>query len=74
MRDKHTPLIRNTRLRVASVSKMFTVFGVMQLVEAGKIDLDEDVSRYLGFELRNPNFPDEKITVRMLASHTSHNH
>lgn len=65
------PVDRNTRLRVASVSKMFTVFGIMQLVEAGKIDLDEDVSSYLGFKLRNPNFPDEKITVRMLASHTS---
>ena len=33
--------------------------------------MDEDVSRYLGFKLRNPNFPDEKITVRMLANHTS---
>ncbi|MBQ3346383.1 MAG: beta-lactamase family protein [Synergistaceae bacterium] len=68
---KNLPIDRNTRLRVASVSKMFTVFGIMQLVEAGKIDLDEDISRYLGFELKNPNFPDEKITVRMLASHTS---
>ena len=68
---KNLPVERTTRLRAASVSKMFTVFGIMQLVEAGAIDLDEDASRYLGFTLRNPNFPDEKITVRMLASHTS---
>ncbi|MBQ7155888.1 MAG: serine hydrolase [Synergistaceae bacterium] len=69
--DKALPLEKNTRLRAASVSKMFTMFGIMQLVEDGKIDLDEDVSNYLGFTLRNTNFPDEKITVRMLASHTS---
>ena len=68
---KGLPVERNTRFRVASVSKMFTVFGIMQLVEAGAVDLDEDVSKYLGFTLRNPNFPDEKITARMLASHTS---
>ena len=65
------PVERTTRLRVASLTKMFTMFGIMQLVEAGAIDLDEDISKYLGFVLRNPNFPEEKITVRMLASHTS---
>ena len=68
---KGLPVERTTRLRVASLTKMFTMFGIMQLVEAEAIDLDEDVSKYLGFVLRNPNFPDEKITVRMLASHTS---
>lgn len=65
------PVTRNTRFRVASVSKMFTIFSVMQLVEQGKINLDDDASDYLGFELRNPNFPQKKITPRMLASHTS---
>lgn len=69
--EKNLPVTKDTRFRVASVSKMFTMFGIMKLVEQGKIDLDEDASKYLGFELRNPNFPDEKITVRMLASHTS---
>ena len=65
------PITRYTKLRVASVSKMFTMFTIMQLVDEGKIDLDTDVSEYLGFRLRNPNFPDMPITVRMLASHTS---
>lgn len=68
---KKLPVTRDTRFRVASVSKMFTVFTILQLVEQGKINLDEDAGNYLGFKLRNPNFPDEKITVRMLASHTS---
>ena len=65
------PITRDTRFRIASVSKQFTIFTLMQLVEAGKLRLDDDVSRYLGFSLRNPAHPDTPITVRMLASHTS---
>jgi CubicO group peptidase (beta-lactamase class C family) len=56
--------------RVASVSKLVVAIGVMQLVEAGKLDLDRDVSDYLGWRLRNPSFPDRSITLRMLLSHT----
>ena len=58
-------------VRVASVSKMVTAIGVMQLIDAGKIDLNSDVSRWLGWPLRNPNFPDQPITLSMLLSHTS---
>ena len=69
--ESSKPVTRDTRFRAASVSKMFTVFTLMQLVEQGKLNLDADISEYLNFELRNPNFPREKITARMLASHTS---
>ena len=65
------PVTRHTRFRVASVSKMFTIFSILQLVERGEISLDDDASDFLGFELRNPNQPQKKITVRMLACHTS---
>ena len=65
------PVTRRTRFRAASLSKMFTVFSLMQLVEQGKLNLDADVSDYLGFKLRNPNHAQKKITARMLASHTS---
>jgi CubicO group peptidase (beta-lactamase class C family) len=58
-------------VRVASVSKMVVAIGVMKLVEAGKLDLTSDVSRWLGWSLRNPSFPDRPITLRMLLSHTS---
>ncbi|WP_297966886.1 serine hydrolase [uncultured Anaerovibrio sp.] len=57
--------------RIASVSKQFTIYAIMQLVEADRLDLDHDISDYLGFQLRHPAFPHSKITVRMLASHTS---
>lgn len=65
------PVDENTRFRIASISKVFTAVGIMKLVEAGKIDLDADISKYLGFELKNPNYPDKVITARMLLSHTS---
>jgi len=58
-------------VRVASVSKLVTAIGVMQLVEAGKLDLNADVSAYLGWPLRNPAFPDRPVTLTMLLSHTS---
>lgn len=58
-------------VRVASVSKLVVALGVMRLVEAGKLDLDRDVSTYLGYGLRNPAFPDAPITLRLLLSHTS---
>lgn len=65
------PMTEDSRFRMASVSKMFTVFTIMQLAEAGKLSLDEDVSEYLGFRLRHPSYPDMPITLRSLASHTS---
>jgi CubicO group peptidase (beta-lactamase class C family) len=57
--------------RIASISKVVVAIGVMKLVEAGKLDLDSDVSRWLGWQLRNPAFPDRPITLRQLLSHTS---
>lgn len=58
-------------VRVASVSKLEVAVGVMKLVEVGKLDLDSDVSRWLGWSLRNPAFPDRPVTLRELLSHTS---
>lgn len=58
-------------VRVASISKLVTTIGVMRLVEAGMLDLDADVSTYLGWTLRHPKFPDTPITLRLLLSHRS---
>ena len=58
-------------VRVASVSKLVVAIGVMRLVEQGKLDLDRDVGAYLGWNLRNPHFPSQPITLRQLLSHTS---
>ena len=57
--------------RMASISKLVTTLGLMRLMEDGKLKIDTDVSEYLGYKLRNPTFPDDPITLRMLLSHTS---
>jgi CubicO group peptidase (beta-lactamase class C family) len=62
---------RDTVYMLASVSKTVTCAAVMQLWEAGSLDLDADVNRYLPFEVRNPHFPHHRITTRMLLTHTS---
>lgn len=69
--QNNRPFTKQSRFRVASVSKMFTVFTLMQLTEQGKLDLDADASQYLGFSLRNPAYPNQPITARMLAANTS---
>ncbi len=65
------PANEATMYRMASISKLVTTLGVMKLVEDGKLALDTDIGEYLGYQLRNPGFPDDPITLRMLLSHTS---
>lgn len=65
------PADASTLYRIASISKLVTTLGALRLVETGKLALDRDVSGYLGYRLRNPRFPDDPITLRMLLNHTS---
>lgn len=71
--DKATgrALTADDPVRIASISKLVVALGVMRLVEQGTLALDEDVSRYLGWRLRHPAFPDVPITLRLLLSHRS---
>lgn len=39
--------------------------------EKGLLNLDDPINKYLPFEVQNPNFPNEPITIRQLATHTS---
>ncbi|MEO8175126.1 MAG: serine hydrolase [Sphingomicrobium sp.] len=61
----------NDPARIASISKLVVAIGAMRLVEQGKLDLGSDVSRWLGWTLRNPAHPDQPINLAMLLSHTS---
>lgn len=56
---------------VASISKTMIAVALMKLVEEGKADLNTDINAYLPFKVVNPNFPDRKITLLHLATHTS---
>ena len=58
-----------TLFRAGSVSKLFTWTAVMQQVEAGKIDLDADVNRYLDFTI--PARDGKPVTMRNLMTHAA---
>lgn len=65
------PVNDSTVYRIASISKMITAVALMILYEQGLFNLDDDVSSYLGFTLRNPTYPNDVITFRKILSHTS---
>ncbi len=56
-----------TKFNIASLSKQFTAFAVLLLVEKGKLSLDDDIREYI------PELPDygRTITVRHMLTHTS---
>jgi CubicO group peptidase (beta-lactamase class C family) len=56
---------------VASITKTVTSTALMQLYEQGFFGLNDDINMYLPFSLRNPNFPNDPITIRMILSHSS---
>jgi len=57
---------------VASVSKAVTAWGVMKLVEEGKLSLDEPVMRYLTrWRFPGSDAYRDKVTIRHLLSHTA---
>jgi CubicO group peptidase (beta-lactamase class C family) len=61
----------DTPFVVGSTTKSFTALAVMQLVEAGRIDLDAPVVRYVPELELAPEEPVDAITVRHLLQHTS---
>ncbi|HEX9166931.1 MAG TPA: serine hydrolase domain-containing protein [Gemmatimonadales bacterium] len=65
--ESSAPASANTVYRLGSVTKQFTALAIMQLVEAGKVRLDDEISAYL------PDFPlqGHRVTVHHLLTHTS---
>jgi len=70
--SKDKAVNENTVFPVASISKWVTSFGVLKLVEQGKLDLDKPVDEYLSrWHLPKSEFDNKKVTVRKLLSHSS---
>ena len=82
---KNVPMAKDTIFRIASMTKAVTSVGVMQLVEQGKIGLDDEVSKFLP-RLKTPQVfgtydehagtydthaAKKSITIRQLLTHTS---
>ncbi len=65
--EQDVGLTGETRLRIGSVSKLFTAALAARLIQAGHLEPDADVRTFV------PTFPDkgQTITVRQLASHTA---
>lgn len=63
--EERVPVWPTTKFRIGSISKPLTAVGLMELVQAGKVNLDAPVQKYV------PSFPDKGalITVRMVAGH-----
>jgi len=68
-REGGIPVDADTRFRLASSNKMFTSVGILQLVQTGKLGLDDTIGMHL------PDYPNKAVagavTVRQLLTHTS---
>ena len=64
---KNLPATPDTLYGIGSITKSFVAIGIMQLVEAGKINLDDPVSKHIPFEL---GLPDDPITIHHLLTHS----
>jgi len=69
--QKKIPVTQSTCFRIASVSKLVMSFGALSLEAGGLLDLDCDISEYLGYPVRSPYVKDVPVTLRMLLTHTS---
>jgi CubicO group peptidase (beta-lactamase class C family) len=67
-REKKIPNRLETRFRIGSMNKMFTAVAILQLVQAGKIQLNDPLGRYL------TDYPNQdvatKVTIHHLLTHT----
>ena len=69
--EHKTPYTSQTVQKIASISKLLLGTSLMKAQEMELFNLDDDVNDYLPFKLRNPEFPNQMITIRHLATHTS---
>lgn len=67
--ETERPVEANDPVRIASISKLIMALTALRLMDEGKVDLDRDVSEYLGWTLRSPFHPDAPVTLAHLLSH-----
>jgi len=67
--EKKEKLTPQHIFRIASHSKTFTATAIMQLVEKGKIDLDDPIVKYLPWLKKHKDERFKKVTVKELLSH-----
>lgn len=70
-RETPSPATAHTPFSLASLTKPFTTAAVMRLVQAGKLDLDAPIGRYLRSPLPRSGFAAEAVTLRLLGGHAA---
>ena len=66
------PITGQTGFNIGSISKVFTAWGIMKLVQKGEIDLDLPANKYLTkWQLPPSEFDHDKVTVRRMLSHSA---
>ena len=70
-KEKSAPVTENTLFQAASISKPVSAYAALQMVEAGKLDLDKNVNQYLSswYVPDNEFTTKEKVTLKHLVSH-----
>ncbi|WP_234859114.1 serine hydrolase domain-containing protein [Aquimarina aquimarini] len=62
---------KNTIQNIGSVSKTFIGIALLKAQELGKLNLDDPINDYLPFQVVNPYYPNDTITIRQITTHTS---
>ncbi|MCB0666002.1 MAG: beta-lactamase family protein [Saprospiraceae bacterium] len=60
------PIPENASFEIGSVTKQFTAAAILKLADAGKLNLDDDFTKYLKFDTKG-----KKVTINNLLNHTS---
>ena len=64
--ELEVPMPENAIFEIGSVTKQFTAVAILKLVEAGKLALEEDFTKYLDYDTKG-----RKVTIDQLLNHTS---
>ncbi|MEL7271654.1 MAG: serine hydrolase domain-containing protein [Bacteroidota bacterium] len=69
--DSTKAYTKHSLQNIASVSKTLIGISLLKAQEMQKLNLDDPVNDYLPFEVSNPYHPEDTITIKQLATHTS---
>jgi len=65
--ENDVPVTSHTVFRIGSITKQFTAVGILMLAERSLLDLDDDITKYIG----DYYVPEQTVTIRHLLNHTS---
>jgi len=69
--ERSIPMTADTKIRIASISKVFTAMNAFAARDLGALTMEDDIGDILGYRVRNPRYEDTPITLNHLMTHTS---